>query len=265
MTSENDIFDDIEGLVLEEAAKLFSPIVIEHFNNPRNMGSIEDADAYTFMSGICGDTIGIFLRTSDQKISKIGFVTNGCGPTIACASALTSMAEGRPPEEARRITPEELIEFLGGLPKENTHCADLAVNTLRGALAKLEKDEENKLPRACILLNGTLNLSLILNMLGSFQIVPEVFSKADEALRSQQKDSFQLLIVQDDPSTGEGLKLIGEFLKINWMTSAIVVCDQDEAIIHDRAEGLGILGHIRTPDDLENLAKLITKFKQLSP
>ncbi len=138
MGSENDIFDEIEGLVTSEAAKVFSPTVIEHFNNPRNLGALEEPDAYTFMSGMCGDTIGIFLRVSGEKISKIGFVTNGCGPTIACASALTSMAKGQAIEDARTITSEHLIEFLEGLPRENTHCAELAVNTLRGALAKLE-------------------------------------------------------------------------------------------------------------------------------
>ena len=138
MGSENDIFDEIEGLVTSEAEKVFSPTVIEHFNNPRNLGALEEPDAYTFMSGMCGDTIGIFLRVSGEKISKIGFVTNGCGPTIACASALTSMAKGQAIKDARTITSEHLIEFLEGLPRENTHCAELAVNTLRGALAKLE-------------------------------------------------------------------------------------------------------------------------------
>ncbi len=137
MTENTDIFDDVEGLILEDAAKLFSPIVIEHFKNPRNYGAIENADAYTFMSGICGDTIGIFLNANDGRVSKLGFVTNGCGPTIACASAITCMAEGKTVEEACKITGSDLIDYLGGLPKENTHCADLAANTLKGALEKV--------------------------------------------------------------------------------------------------------------------------------
>ena len=137
MKSDDEIFDDIEGLVLKDAAKLYSPTVIEHFNSPQNFGAIEDAHANTFMSGICGDTIGIFVTMAGEKISEIGFVTNGCGPTIACASALTCMAKGKNPDEARKISSQQLIEFLGGLPIEHTHCADLAVNTLRGTLAKL--------------------------------------------------------------------------------------------------------------------------------
>ncbi|MFH1113408.1 MAG: iron-sulfur cluster assembly scaffold protein [Pseudomonadota bacterium] len=137
MKQGSDVFDDIEGLTLMEARKFYSEKVIELFTNPRNLGVVEDADAATFMSGICGDTVGMFVGMHDGKINRIGFVTNGCGPTIACSSAATCMVEGRPVEEAMKITSKELIEYLGGLPIEHTHCADLAVNTLRGALEKL--------------------------------------------------------------------------------------------------------------------------------
>ncbi len=119
--------------------------------------------------------------------------------------------------------------------------------------------------RACIVEDETLDISSILNLLASSQIVAEVFSASDRALLRQKQEPFDLLIIHDDPSTGAGLKLAGEFLKINWMTSTIVICDQDESIIHDRAEGLGILGHVRKVDDLNSLAQLLTKFKQLSP
>ncbi len=89
------------------------------------------------MSGICGDTIGIFLTVEDDKIDKIGFVTDGCGPTVACGSALTCMVRGKSITDATKISSKDLLEYLGGLPIENTHCADLAVNTLLGALEKL--------------------------------------------------------------------------------------------------------------------------------
>lgn len=119
--------------------------------------------------------------------------------------------------------------------------------------------------RACIVEDGILDISSILNLLASSQIVAEVFSASDQALLRQKQEPFDLLIIHDDPSTSAGLKLAGEFLKINWMTSTIVICDQDESIIHDRAEGLGILGHLRNSADLKSLAQLLTKFKQLSP
>ncbi len=127
------------------------------------------------------------------------------------------------------------------------------------------KLEINKVARACIVEDGISDISSILNLLASSQIVVEVFPASDQALLGQKQEPFDLLIIHDDPSTGAGLKLAGEFLKINWMTSTIVICDQDESIIHDRAEGLGILGHVRKAEDLKSFAQLITKFKQLSP
>jgi len=138
MTKEHAIFDDVEGLVLEDARKTYSEKVIDHFMNPRNVGALEHPSCFNAMSGICGDTIGIYVGLDDGTITAIGFVTNGCGPTIACSSAITCMAKGLKIEEAMKITGRDLIEYLGGLPVENTHCADLAANTLRSALSKVE-------------------------------------------------------------------------------------------------------------------------------
>jgi len=116
--------------------------VIDHFMHPRNYGELENPDGYTFMSGICGDTIGIYVAMERGRIARASFVTNGCGPTIACGSALTSMARGLTVSEAESITGGDLSEYLDGLPVENTHCADLAVNTLKGALAKIEHGKQ---------------------------------------------------------------------------------------------------------------------------
>jgi len=136
MSREREVFDDIDGLVLEEARKTYSQKVIDHFLNPRNVGELKDADCFNAMSGICGDTIGIYLEVDDNTITRISFVTNGCGPTIACSSAITCMAKGRTIQDAMKITGRDLIDYLDGLPVDHTHCADLAVNTLRSALAK---------------------------------------------------------------------------------------------------------------------------------
>lgn len=125
--------------------------------------------------------------------------------------------------------------------------------------------QENKSARACIVMDGTYDASGIISLLRSFHIVSEVFNSSDQALLIQKQEPFDIVIVHDDPSTGQGLKLVEDFLKINWMTSSIVICDQQESVIHDRAEGLGILGHIRKSDDLKSLAQLLTKFKQISP
>lgn len=127
----------MEGLVLEQARKTYSEKVIDHFLNPRNWGTLENPDCFNAMSGICGDTIAIYVGLDDGAITRISVVTNGCGPTIACSSAITCMALGLKIHEAVKITGQDLIEYLGGMPVEHTHCADLAANTLRSALAKV--------------------------------------------------------------------------------------------------------------------------------
>jgi nitrogen fixation protein NifU and related proteins len=138
MSNETEVFDELEGLILADARKTYSETVIDHFLHPRNVGVLESASCFNAMSGICGDTIGISVGLEGDRITRISFVTDGCGPTIACSSALTTMAKGLTIEQALKISSEDLLECLGGLPLENTHCADLAVNTLRSALAKAQ-------------------------------------------------------------------------------------------------------------------------------
>ena len=87
MSKENAIFDDIEGLMIEDARKIYSQTVLDHFNNPRNLGEMKDADSFNAMSGICGDTIAIYVGIENGAVSRISFLTNGCGPTIACQGA----------------------------------------------------------------------------------------------------------------------------------------------------------------------------------
>jgi len=135
--AENEIFDELQELILADARKTYSETVIDHFLHPRNAGEIQDADSYAVMSGICGDTIEMFVGLDSDRIDRISFVTNGCGPTIACSSALTCLVKGCTVAEAMHVSGADVMGFLGGLPRESTHCADLAVNTLRGALEKL--------------------------------------------------------------------------------------------------------------------------------
>ncbi len=133
---ENELFDELQGLVLEDARKIFSPAVLDHFLHPRNLGPMDSPDGFAMLGGMCGDTIGIYVGMDKDRIGRASFVTNGCGPTIACGSAVTCIVTGLAIEEAMGLTGKVLIDYLGGLPVENTHCADLAMNTLHEALKK---------------------------------------------------------------------------------------------------------------------------------
>ena len=112
----------------------FSQIVIDHARNPRNVGIISNPDGYASAIGSCGDIMEIWLRIKGDRIQNITFSTTGCGPTVAALSFVTELAKGKTIAEARKITPEYVLDALGGLPDENIECAVLSVTILRGAI-----------------------------------------------------------------------------------------------------------------------------------
>ncbi|MBN1135536.1 MAG: iron-sulfur cluster assembly scaffold protein [Anaerolineae bacterium] len=125
----------LQEAILEREQAMFSARVLAEARCPQNMGVMDDFDAYGLVFGPCGDTMEIFLRLDGGRIEKAAFMTDGCGPTVACGSILTSMVRGKSPAQAAAIETEELITALDGLPPEHIHCATLAVNTLREAIA----------------------------------------------------------------------------------------------------------------------------------
>ena len=124
----------LETQVLEEAKEVFSETVIEYAYNPRNVGEISDADGVGKITGTCGDTLQIQIRVEDGRIIESGFLTDGCGTSIACGSMLTEMIADKTIEGALLITSNDLLRSLDGLPEEYVHCSVLAVNVLREAI-----------------------------------------------------------------------------------------------------------------------------------
>jgi hypothetical protein len=116
--------------------------------------------------------------------------------------------------------------------------------------------------KACVFIEHGGDVSSMLKLLESLDINAEVFSEPDSAVLKHKKEAFDLIIAEDDPKTGKGLKLINDFVTINWMTSSVPISDLDEVSIHDRTEGLGILGHMSHLADLISLKSLMDKFKK---
>jgi nitrogen fixation NifU-like protein len=127
-------FDELEQQVMAEMRRVYSEKVIDHAMSPRNVGSMPDADGFAAVTGPCGDTMEIWLKVSNGRISNATFWTDGCGTTIAAGSMVTELAKGQSVAEAQRITQKHILDVLGGLPDESVHCALLAANTLRGAI-----------------------------------------------------------------------------------------------------------------------------------
>jgi len=127
-------FAELEREVAEDMRKVYSPQVIEHFQNPRNLGSIPSPQGFGRLTGPCGDTMQVYLKVRDDHILEVKFLTDGCGTSLASGSVLTELTRGRSISEALNITPNDILNALGGLPPESVHCALLASDTLKEAI-----------------------------------------------------------------------------------------------------------------------------------
>jgi len=127
-------FDELQELIIADARKAYSETTIDHAMNPRNVGDMEDANGFARVTGPCGDTMEMWLKVKNSTIADATFMTDGCGASIASGSMVTEMAKGKSVSEARRISQQDVLSALGGLPEESEHCALLAANTLKEAV-----------------------------------------------------------------------------------------------------------------------------------
>ena len=131
MTSD---FDELQEAIIADMRKYYSEKVIDHFLNPRNVGEIQNADGFGRVTGPCGDTMEMWLKVKNDSIADATFLTDGCGTTIASGSMVTEMVKGKSILESQKITQQDVLDALGGLPEESIHCALLAANTLKATI-----------------------------------------------------------------------------------------------------------------------------------
>jgi len=127
-------WEQFEELIREEMRKVYSETAIDHAMDPRNVGDMENADGFAKVTGPCGDTMEVWLKVRDDIITEATFMTDGCGTSIASGSMVTEMAKEKSIIEARKISQQDILSALDGLPEESQHCALLAANTLKAAI-----------------------------------------------------------------------------------------------------------------------------------
>lgn len=131
----DDTPSDLRDLVDSHMRSVYSEATIDHAMNPRNCGVLHGADGWARYTGPCGDTMEIWITVRGGRITKANFWTDGCGTSIACGSMVTVLAEGRSVESCLELGQQDVLDALGGLPEESSHCALLAAVTLKLAIA----------------------------------------------------------------------------------------------------------------------------------
>ncbi len=126
---------------------VYTEKVMDHFENPRNVGEIENADGVgTVGNAVCGDIMKIYIKVEDDKIVDARFKTFGCGAAIATSSMTTEMVVGKTIDEALAITREQVADALGGLPPVKMHCSNLAADALHAAIKEYQCKQKGEAP-----------------------------------------------------------------------------------------------------------------------
>jgi nitrogen fixation NifU-like protein len=130
----------------------YSEKVLDHFRNPRNVGTLEGDDVAVGKVGnpTCGDIMEVYIRIDGEKITDAKFRTFGCGSAIATTSMTTEMVVGMTLDEAMTLTRQDVADELDGLPPVKMHCSNLAADALHEAITNFRRgkgeivDEEEK-------------------------------------------------------------------------------------------------------------------------
>ena len=114
---------------------LYSEKVMDHFQNPRNVGKMEDASGVGEVGNArCGDIMRMYIKVEDGIITDVKFNTFGCGSAIASSSMATEMIKGKPVSEALELSNKAVVEALDGLPPQKIHCSVLAEEVVKAAV-----------------------------------------------------------------------------------------------------------------------------------
>lgn len=123
----------------------YSEKVMNHFQHPRNVGKMDDADGVGEVGNAkCGDIMKIYIKVKDDIITDIKFNTFGCGSAIAASSMATEMIKGKPISQALELTNKAVVEALDGLPPAKIHCSVLAEEAVKAAIDDYYKKKAAK-------------------------------------------------------------------------------------------------------------------------
>jgi nitrogen fixation NifU-like protein len=132
--AEDKFVRDLQEQIFEETKEAYGEAAFHRWLDPLYMGTIKEPHGYACLTGVCGDTMEIFLKFENDRVKEASFLADGCGSSIVCGSFAAEMSLGKNPDKLLEVTSEAILEKLEKLPKEDEHCASLAAETLQEAL-----------------------------------------------------------------------------------------------------------------------------------
>jgi nitrogen fixation protein NifU and related proteins len=132
-----DIFlDKLQDDILNDAYNAYGKKGYDRWLNPKFCNTIANADVHATLTGECGDTMEIFLCMDGEKVVNASYCTNGCASSSICGSFAAELAIGKSADEILDMTGDSILDELGRFPKEEQHCAHLAISTVKEAINK---------------------------------------------------------------------------------------------------------------------------------
>jgi len=129
-----DFVDKLQGQIFEDTREAYGEEVLSRWQNPKFMGRMKNASCSGRITGKYGECMEIYLRIRNDHAEEANFFTDGCGAGVACGSVFAELATGKDLDEVGQIGGDTILEALGGLPQEETHCVYLAAETLQVVL-----------------------------------------------------------------------------------------------------------------------------------
>ncbi len=134
MSNLDDFIDNLQEQIFDEARQAYGEKGFHRWRNPRYHGRMTDPDARSRLTGSCGDTMEIYLKFQNDRVTDASYFTDGCASSGICGSFASELAIGRDPDSLAEISGDAVLETIGRLPREDRHCADLAAEAVGAAL-----------------------------------------------------------------------------------------------------------------------------------
>ncbi|MEF3697062.1 iron-sulfur cluster assembly scaffold protein [Desulfolutivibrio sp.] len=135
MSDFDRLAEELQAMCDADAVAYFGEAVVARWKAPRHVGVMFDPSAMATVSGACDDTITLFLRIAEGRISEASFYADGCASSVVCADAAVELALGKSPGQAAAMQAEDILELLGGLPKDKRKSARIAAKAVQMAVA----------------------------------------------------------------------------------------------------------------------------------